>query len=60
MTNSDIRDNFIEFNKYRDNCEYKDCMHNNEKNCEIKRKINENEILNSRYENYLKFINREK
>ena len=28
MTESDIRDNMIEFNKYRGLCKYKDCMHN--------------------------------
>lgn len=58
MTNSDIRDNFIEFNKYRDCCEYKDCMHSNELNCEVKRRNNSNEILDSRYSNYIKFIDR--
>ena len=58
MTNSDIRDNFIEFNKYRDNCEYKDCMHDTEESCAIKNELNSNHILKSRYENYLKFINR--
>lgn len=55
MTKSDIRDNFIEFNSYRDKCLYKDCMHVNENDCEIKRNINTN-ILQSRYDNYLKFI----
>lgn len=60
MTNSDIRDNFVEFNIYRENCEYKDCMHDNEINCEIKRKVNSKDILATRYENYLKFIHREK
>ena len=60
MTNSDIRDNFIEFNNYRDCCEYKDCMHDNEINCEIKRKISDGDILPSRYDNYLKFIHKEK
>ena len=55
MTKSDIRDNFIEFNKYRDNCLYKDCMHVSEDNCAIKELVGR-EILNSRYENYLKFI----
>ena len=55
MTKSDIRDNFIEFNKYRDNCEYKDCMHNIELNCEVKRQVGKN-ILPTRYNNYLKFI----
>ena len=60
MTNSDIRDNFIEFNVYRDNCEYKDCMHDSEINCEIKKHVNNGNILLSRYENYLKFIHKEK
>ena len=58
MTNSDIRDNFIEFNDYRDFCEYKNCMHHTENNCEIKKLLEEKEILKSRYENYLKFIDR--
>lgn len=58
MTMEDIRDSFIEFNKYRDNCEYKDCMHDNEINCEIKRQLDINNILKSRYQNYMKFIGR--
>ena len=56
MTKSDIRDNFIEFNKYRDKCEYKDCMHINELNCAVKENVENNNILRSRYDNYLKFI----
>jgi len=56
MTNADIRDNFIEFNEYRDLCAYKDCMHFDEPDCEIKRKVEEGIILSSRYDNYLKFI----
>ena len=56
MKKSDIRDNFIEFNEYREFCEYKDCMHINELKCAIKEKIEDNTILKSRYENYLKFV----
>lgn len=56
MSKEDIRDNFIEFNTYRHDCEYSDCMHKNEKNCMIKQKVSDGEIINSRYENYLKFI----
>lgn len=56
MTKEDIRDNFIEFNKYRDRCEYKDCMHDKETNCEIKRQLEEGNILESRYQDYLTFI----
>lgn len=58
MTNSDIRDNFIEFNEYRDKCEYKDCMHITETKCEIKKELEKENILKSRYENYLKFLKR--
>ncbi len=58
MSNEDIRDNFIEFNNYKQNCEYSDCMHLKEQNCCIKDKVQEGEILLSRYENYLKFIDR--
>ena len=58
MTNEDIRDNFIEFNEYRHECEYKDCMHTNEKTCKIKEELEKGNILKTRYENYLKFITR--
>lgn len=56
MTNADIRDNFIEFNEYKEFCEYKDCMHVNELKCGIKENVLNNNILKSRYDNYLKFI----
>ena len=55
MSACDIRDNFIEFNKYRNACEYKDCMHIKEENCEVKKQVGKN-ILASRYNNYLKFL----
>lgn len=58
MTNDDIKNNFIEFNKYRDKCSYKDCKHHLEEDCEIKRQLQNNNILKSRYDNYLKFIDR--
>ena len=56
MNKEDIRDNFIEFNEYKDKCKYRDCMHVNEDDCEIKRRVSNNEILKSRYDNYVKFI----
>ncbi|MDD3453574.1 MAG: ribosome small subunit-dependent GTPase A [Bacilli bacterium] len=56
MKLSDIRDNFIEFNEYRELCKYKDCMHHKETECAIKNKVNENIIIKSRYENYISFI----
>lgn len=58
MTNSDIRDNFIDFEQYRAGCKYRDCMHDKEDECLVKEKVKEGVILKSRYENYLNFINK--
>lgn len=52
-SDKEIKDSFIEFKKY--NCLYKDCTHTKEKDCVIKDKVG-TEILKSRYDNYLKFI----
>ena len=56
MKASDIRDNFIEFENYKEHCKYRDCMHNKEDECAIKEAVKNNEILKSRYENYIHFI----
>lgn len=56
MSKLDIRDNFIDFNIYRDQCKYKDCLHDKEDHCVIKRKVSEKEILQSRYDNYIRLI----
>ena len=54
ISNEMIRDSFIEFKKYP--CTYKDCMHTNEKECRIKEELLANNIMRSRYDNYLNFI----
>ena len=54
MTNQDIRDSFIEFKKYP--CPFKDCMHLTEKECRVKKEVENDNILESRYEDYKKFI----
>ncbi|MCI8568287.1 MAG: ribosome small subunit-dependent GTPase A, partial [Bacilli bacterium] len=54
LTIEDIKDTFIEFSKYP--CPYKDCRHLNEKECQIKEEVLNGNILESRYNNYLKFI----
>lgn len=56
MSPSEIRDQFTEFNRYREECKYKDCMHHKEDHCKIKELVDEGVILKSRYENYLKFL----
>ena len=54
MTDTDIKDSFIEFSEYK--CPFRDCMHINEKECVVKEAVNNKEILESRYDNYKKFI----
>lgn len=56
-TKEQIKNSFIEFKNY--SCKYKDCNHLNERidECAIKKAVEENIILKSRYDNYVKFIN---
>jgi len=56
MKKEDVRDNMIEFENYKSKCKYKDCMHIKEKECGVKRALEKGKILESRYENYIKFI----
>lgn len=54
-TIEEIKNSFIEFRKY--NCKYKGCIHKKEENCLVKKQVGKT-ILKSRYENYIKFIER--
>ncbi len=49
-----IRDSFVEFRKY--SCKFKDCMHLNEKECEVKKAVQNGEILATRYNDYQKIV----
>lgn len=53
-TKEQIRDAFIEFLEYP--CPFKDCNHTKEEECLVKQEVNKNNILESRYLNYLSFI----
>ena len=57
-TKEDIKNSFIEFKKYP--CPFKDCSHTNEKECVVKEQVFANNILESRYLNYLNFIGDDK
>ena len=56
MTKLDIRDNMKEMFDNLEKCKYRDCMHIKEDDCEVKRLVENNQILSSRYENYKSFI----
>jgi len=51
----ELQNSFIDIKKYGNTCEYQDCSHINEKECNIKKLVENNRILKSRYENYKKF-----
>ena len=54
MTKEDIKNNFVEFKNYT--CKYRDCMHIKEDDCSVKNAVKSGEIMQSRYDNYVKFI----
>lgn len=56
MTKIQIRDNMKEMFDNLEFCKYRDCMHINEDDCQVKKMVEENKILLSRYENYKSFI----
>ena len=56
MTKEDVRKNMIEFDKYKDQCRYRNCFHLKGSNCQIRKMVNKGQILESRYQNYKKFI----
>ena len=60
FTKEEIKDSFVEFRKY--DCKYRDCTHTNEDSseCGVKNAVNNGEILESRYENYIKFLKDDK
>jgi ribosome biogenesis GTPase len=56
MKASDIRDNMKEMFANLHYCKYRDCMHIKEDGCTVKEKVEQGEIIASRYKNYNQFI----
>ena len=56
MDTINFKNSFIEFRNSK--CLYNDCSHIKESSeiCDVKRRVDSGEILNSRYENYIAFI----
>lgn len=54
LSKEQIKLSFIEFNKVK--CPYKDCSHTNEKECLIKQKVKNKEIMKSRYDDYCELV----
>ena len=54
ISDEDISWGFIEFKNYE--CKFRDCKHINEQSCAVKEAVESGNILDSRYDNYKKFI----
>lgn len=54
ISKEELQYTFIEFKDYE--CKYRDCLHNKEDDCEIKKAVENEKILKSRYDNYLKIL----
>ncbi len=54
MDKEDLKNTFIEFANYE--CKFRDCIHNKEKECGVKDALKDKMILQSRYNNYLLFL----
>jgi ribosome biogenesis GTPase len=48
----ELKDYFIEFKKYENNCRFIGCKHLNEPGCAVKEALMENKLSRIRYENY--------
>lgn len=56
MSRMDIRDNMRDMFDNLEHCKYRDCMHLKEDGCMVKKMVEKGEILESRYLNYCKFV----
>ncbi|MDC7246378.1 MAG: ribosome small subunit-dependent GTPase A [Sphaerochaetaceae bacterium] len=51
-----IQEYFPEFRKSRGKCAYDMCLHEHEPDCDVKRRVENNEIHTDRYESYLRML----
>ncbi|GAF22169.1 MULTISPECIES: ribosome small subunit-dependent GTPase A [Shouchella] len=56
MEQEELRFYFPEFVERMDECKFRGCLHDKEPGCGVKRGLEEGEIQQSRYDNYLQFL----
>lgn len=56
FTKEELKGLFKEFTPYSEQCKYNNCVHINEPKCAVKNAIEEGELFETRYENYLQFV----
>ncbi|MCM3709985.1 ribosome small subunit-dependent GTPase A [Sporosarcina luteola] len=52
----ELRDTFVEMENVAHECKFRGCLHLKEPGCAVKQKVGTGEILQSRYSNYLQFL----
>lgn len=52
-----IRDNFVDYTEYANECKFNGCYHLSEPKCKVKELVTNGTLLQSRYENYIKLMN---
>lgn len=60
IPNEEIAKSYRDFCEYSKKCKFRNCLHINEKDCEVKRKVSENKIWIQRYNTYVKLIQNNK
>lgn len=53
----ELKDFFVEFHEYEDECRFNGCSHRNEPGCAVKEALKQHKISQIRYENYLILYN---
>ena len=53
----ELKDYFVEFHEYEDECRFQGCSHRNEPGCAVKEALSNQQISQIRYENYLLLYN---
>lgn len=52
----ELKDYYPDLVKYHEGCRFLDCLHNREPNCAIKKAVKDNEISQTRYDNYVHLL----
>lgn len=56
MELSELSKQFIEMNRASEFCKFRECRHLHEPSCEVKKQVEQGEISESRYKNYLQML----
>lgn len=57
LTKEEVKGLFTEFIPYANDCKFNNCIHIKEPKCAVKQAVENGELFETRYENYLQFMN---